>query len=270
MLYLKWSVCLALVYAFYSCTNSTSKVQENTNDAKADIEYLQNQVRLYPDSLMLAQELIQAYRNDGNYDSAISFTKRLVEKDTGDAYLWNIIATLSYENEDTAAAIKALQKAASIYPLPEYYIALGTIYAEKGDSAALGIANTLLEHPETNQVKGNAYFIMGLYYNYTHQAEKAIGVLDSALQTNFTFMFAYREKAIALYDLGRYPEAITVLKRAVTLQNSFDEGYYWMGKNYEKLNEKDSAVQSYQNALLYDKNFTEARERLDQLTNTKK
>ncbi len=59
------------------------------------------------------------------------------------------------------------------------------------------------------------------------------------------------------------------MKRAVTIQNNFDEGYYWMGKCYEKLNKKDEAIQSYQNALLYDKDFIEAREALDRLQDTR-
>ncbi|HEX7458923.1 MAG TPA: tetratricopeptide repeat protein, partial [Ginsengibacter sp.] len=80
------------------------------------------------------------------------------------------------------------------------------------------------------------------------------------------YMFSYREKAIALYDLGKYREALEVLKRAVTVQNNFDEGYYWMGKCYEKLGNKEDAIQSYQTALLYDKNFLEAREALNKLT----
>jgi tetratricopeptide (TPR) repeat protein len=82
-------------------------------------------------------------------------------------------------------------------------------------------------------------------------------------------MYAYREKGIALYQEKKYEEAIKVLSRGVTLQNNFDEGYYWMGKCYEKLNEKDEAIQSYQNALLYDKDFIEARKALERLQQEK-
>lgn len=266
---LKWLGFILAAISLVSCKDDNTGMEDDTNGTKGDISFLQKQVSLYPDSMALGQQLIQAYRSDGNYDSAISFAKRLVARDTGDAYMWNIIATLSYENEDTVAAIAALQKAASIYPLPEYFVSLGTIYAERRDTQALKIASNLIEHPETREVRENAYFIKGLYYNYTRQSQKAIDVLDSALKTNFTFMFAYREKAIALYDMGKYRESVNVLRRAVTLQNSFDEGYYWMGKAYERLNDKDSAIQSYQNALLYDKNFVEAREALNKLTNGK-
>jgi tetratricopeptide (TPR) repeat protein len=78
-------------------------------------------------------------------------------------------------------------------------------------------------------------------------------------------MFAYREKAIALYDQAKYEEALKVLERAVTIQNNFDEGYYWMGNCYKKLNKKEEAIQSYHTALMYDKDFIEARDSLKTL-----
>jgi tetratricopeptide (TPR) repeat protein len=67
----------------------------------------------------------------------------------------------------------------------------------------------------------------------------------------------------------QYKDAIKVLERAVTIQNNFDEGYFWLGKCYEKLNQKDEAIQNYQNALLYDKNYIEAREALQKLESSK-
>ena len=126
------------------------------------------------------------------------------------------------------------------------------------------IADALLK---ANKVKSgkDAMFVKGLYYTYINDKKKAIGYFDSSLHMDFTYMFSYREKAIALYDLGKYAEALEVLKKAVTIQNNFDEGYYWMGKCYEKLGREDDAIQSYQTALLYDKNFTEAREALDKI-----
>ena len=60
-----------------------------------------------------------------------------------------------------------------------------------------------------------------------------------------------------------------VLERAVTVQNNFDEGYFWMGKCYEKLNQKEEAIESYQAALLYDPDFVEARQALNKLLNKK-
>ena len=173
-------------------------------------------------------------------------------------------ATLHFENEDTLNAIKSLEQAIVIYPLPDYLIALGTIYAEIKSTKSLVIANELLKANRAKYGK-DAFFVKGLYSNYIGDKHKAINYFDSSLSLDFTYMYSYREKAIALYDLGRYPEALQTLKRAITIQNNFDEGYYWMGKCYEKLHQPGDAIQSYQNALLYDKNFIEARKALNRL-----
>lgn len=252
-----------LIFVFVSCTSNEKKVT-HFGDPNS-IEAIKNTIKEYPDSVILKENLIEAYRNEGYYDSAIAIADQELAKDKGSAYLWNIKATLYFENNDTLKAINSLEHAIDIYPLPEYLVALGTVYAEIKNKNALLIADQLLANNKVKSGK-DAYFIKGLYYNYTNDPQKAIVNLDSCLRLDFTYMYAYREKAIAFYDQANYQEALKVLKRAVTIQNNFDEGYYWMGKCYEKLNQKQDAIQSYQNALLYDKNYTEARSALEKLT----
>lgn len=254
---------VAILTIIISCTNN-SKEKVQTALPLNSKESLKNAIKQYPDSLLLIQNLIEAYRDEGSYDSALALTDNQIKKDSNNAYLWNMKAALHFENDDTLNAIKALEHAVDIYPMPEYLVALGTIYAEVKNPKSLIIADGLLK---ANRVKSgaDAMFIKGLYYSYNNDKTKAINYFDSSLHMDFTYMFSYREKAIALYDLGKYREALDVLKRAVTVQNSFDEGYYWMGKCYEKLNKNDEAIQSYQTALLYDNNFIEAKEALNKL-----
>lgn len=253
---------IACIVCLLSCNNVDTVKQ--TKSVVDNRESLKNLVKQYPDSLMLIQELIEIYRNDAAYDSALALTDNAIERDSGNAYLWNMKATLHFENDDTLASIDALEHAVAIYPLPEYLIALGTVYAEVKDRKAMAIADNIATVSKAKYGK-DAFFLKGLYYTYSGNKPKAISYFDSSLNVDFTYMYSYREKAIALYDLGKYQQALTTLKRAVTIQNNFEEGYYWMGKCYEKLHQPDDAIQSYQNALLYDKNFVEAREALDRL-----
>jgi len=259
---IKFFISITL-FLLASCHSDKKEIKANPVDANS-LESLKAAVKKYPDSLMLVQDLIEKYRNENYYDSAISLTNSQIAKDSNNAYLWNIKATLNFEDGDTLEAIIALEKAIEIFPLPEYLAALGTVYAEIKNKNALLIADELLESNRSKSAK-DAWFIKGLYYNYVNEPAKAIPYLDSCLRNDFTYMYAYREKAIALYNLSQYDSAITTLKRAVTIQNNFDEGYYWMGKCYEKLNMKEAAIESYQNALLYDKDFFEARKALKRL-----
>ncbi len=244
----------------FSCNddkNETPRLSSNMNDTKQ----LKDDVTKYPDSLLLIEKLIQHYRDSGAYDSAIAVTDDAIARVSNVAGLWEMKAALHFENEDTSGAVKSFEKAISISPLPEYVISLATLYAQTKNEKALVFADALAAKAKAKE----AFFIKGLYYNYTGDKKKAITLFDSCIRLDYTYMFAYREKAIALYDEKKYEEAIIVLTRAVTIQNNFDEGYYWMGNCYKKLNKKEKAIQSYQAALMYDKNFIEARDSLKTL-----
>ena len=61
-------------------------------------------------------------------------------------------------------------------------------------------------------------------------------------------MEAYREKAIALYELDKYDEAIAVLHRALTVDVAYDEAYYWLGRcsqQQNKLKEAEEKTKEY-------------------------
>ena len=110
-----------------------------------------------------------------------------------------------------------------------------------------------------------AFFITGLYSSYAGNKEDAIANFNKALGISYTYMPAYVEKALALYDLGKNKEALAVLDRAITLQNNFDEGYYWLGRCLEKLNRPNDAIEEYKTALMYAPDYVEAQDALTRL-----
>jgi tetratricopeptide (TPR) repeat protein len=179
--------------------------------------------------------------------------------------LWYIKATLHFENEDTLNSIRSFETALRLNPSPKYLIFLGTLYAQTKNPRALAVAEALLRSKEPETEK-ESFYIKGLYLNYTGDKLNAIAALDKCLNLDSRYMFAYREKGIALYDMGRYEDDITVLDKAVTLQNGFEEGYYWLGRCLEKLNKPNDAIEEYKMALLYSQNdYDEAKEALARL-----
>ena len=251
-----------LVFILLAACNNGNKNQ--TTETITVEKKLLTEVSKFPDSLLLSEQLIQYYRDSANYDKAIATTTNALKKDSLNDGLWNIKATLFFENDDTANAIKALNTAININPLPQYIIALGSMYAQTKDSMALKVADFLLKNKMLADGK-EAFFIKGMYYNFTGNKNKAILFFDKCLDIDYNFMFAYREKAIALFDMGSYEGAIAVLDKAVTLQNKFDEGYYWLGRCLEKLNKPNDAIEKYKTALLYNKNYIEAQDALARL-----
>jgi tetratricopeptide (TPR) repeat protein len=242
---------------FLSCTNNEGekKVTTNNEAASAQEKLLQNAYNAYPDSTLLLEKLVQYYRDNENYNDAITTINKAIKKDSLNDRLWDIKAILHTENADTVAAISAFEKAIQILPNPKYILSVGTLYAQTKNEKALQVADALLLATNSKTEK-EAIFLKGLFYNYTNNKKKAIDYFNQCLALDYTFMLAYREKAIALYDLQQYSDAITVLDKAVTLQNNFDEGYFWLGKCFEKNNNIAAAIESYQTANIYCKKNT--------------
>lgn len=260
-MYTTITVALFLVL---SCTNQEQQKPIPLPVANAQEKEMQDAIAAFPDSLLLRENLVQYYRDNGNYDMAIAATIAAIKKDSNNARLWDIKGTLHFEDGDTLNAIGSFEKAIEFFPDPQYIMSLGTLYAETKNVKALDMADALLIGKNAKADK-EALFIKGLYYNYSGDKKKAIIFFDNALALDYTFMFAYREKSIALYDLGKFEPALEVLDKAITLQNNFEEGYYWSGRCLEKLNRTSEAIDDYKMALIYDPEYIEAKDALARL-----
>ena len=258
---------MVLLVPFIAC-NNPDHTNENRETAAATAsareKILKDSILKFPGSFLLKEQLVQFYRDNEDLDKAIATANEALLIDSLNDRLWEIKATLHFENDDTLHAIKAFERAVQIKPEPRYIILLGSLYAQTKNSKALGMADFLLKEKIANTDK-EAFFIKGLYYNYTGEKIKAISFFDKCLNLDYNYMLAYREKGIALYDMGKYEDAVTVLDKAVTVQNKFDEGYYWLGRCLEKLNKTAEAIEEYKTALLYAPDYTEAKEALARL-----
>ncbi len=244
--------------------NDNEKAAAPVSDLPVKEKELTGLVEKYPDSALLVEELTQYYRENGNYTSAIATITKALDRDSSNARFWDIKGTLHIENADTLLSLQALERSVDLNPQPDVIISLGILYAQTKNPNALAVADGLILADKAKAEK-EALFIKGLYFSNIGEKDRAIALFDQCLALNYSFMEAYREKAIALYDLGKYKEAVTVLEKAITLQNNFDEGYYFMGRCYEKLKDIPKAIEAYQTALMYDPNYIEARDALGKL-----
>ncbi|MBX2888251.1 MAG: hypothetical protein KF829_06325 [Ferruginibacter sp.] len=253
-------VYLSLVL-FFSCTQPAAHKQKEK--AETPEQSLRDSMAKYPDSLIFVEDLIQLYRDSNQYNKAISETEKQISRFPANDRLYDILATLYFENEDTTLAASTFEKAFALAPGTHYAISLGTMYAYTANPRALTLMDTLiLVNPE---MTSEADFIKGLYFSATANYQKAISLFDTCIHERLTFMEAYREKSWALFQLGKYQEALGVINTAITLQNNFEEGYFYKGKYLEKLNRPTEAAEAYQMALLYAPDYEEAQEALNRL-----
>ncbi len=217
----------------------------------------------HPDSLLLKETLIQYFRENSNYGQALAETDYALQKDSSNERLWYIKATLLTENDDTLQAIKAWEHTIKLSPRPEYIMSLGTLYAFTKDPLALGMANILTAYGPSTAYQG--LFIRGLYFNSTGEKDKAVECFNQCINIDYNNTLAYREKAIAEYDMGAYDEAIKTLELALQVKKTYDEAYYWLGRCFEKLGKKTEAIESYKIALQLSPDYIEAKDALSKM-----
>src|SRR5690349_15074765 len=108
-----------------ACNNKSEQEKTVDNTIPAQEKEMKDAIAQYPDSLLLKENLIQYYRENGNFDMAIAATNAAIAKDSINPRLWDIKAILHLEDGDTLASIKAYEKAIEIFPDPQYIITLG-------------------------------------------------------------------------------------------------------------------------------------------------
>ena len=88
---------------------------------------------------------------------------------------------------------------------------------------------------------------------------------DSCIGRDWKFADAYLEKGIALFKQKEYQPALQSFQMSVKVSETYADGYFWIGRCYEAAGDKQQAIDYYREALIYDKDFSEASERIKRL-----
>ncbi len=252
------------MFVFLSCIDTNKEKNNNSSKKISEEDSIKIILKKYPDSLPLLQKMVSISLEKEHYSDAIQIIDNAIVKDSSNDNLWDMKSLVLLQKGDTNNAINALKKAVAIFPHPNYIITLGELYAENHNPQALQMADALLVATKAH-AEPQAYFIKGLYYSYKNEKEKAISFFDESIVADYNFAEAYLEKALALYDLKKYQEAATVLEKIVKLKNQFTDGYYYLGKCYEKLNRTEEAKEVYELAIQLNPDFEEAKDALGRM-----
>ena len=255
---------ILVLFLQIACNNSSKDENKNITSTDNKIDSLQAIIKQYPDSLLLKENLIQYYRDLNDYKKAIELVNKYIVEDTIEARLQHIKAVLLLENKDTIQSLRFFEKSIELQPNPEDYLYVANIFATQKDQESLSLTDSIIKNYSPYFLK-EALLIKGIYFAGINDLKNALFFFDKALDVDFTFMEAYREKAKCYLQCKKYNEAIEILKKAITLKNSYEEGYYLLGQVYEKQNKKSEAIDAYQKALLYVPDYYEAAMALKRL-----
>jgi len=234
-----------------------SSISKDAN-YNANIAMLLKEAADSPNNPSLQQKLFNSLDSAGLYSTAIKHLNLLLKSDSLNEQLWYQKGYFSERIKDTAGALKFYRYANKIYPTPRALLSMANLFAEKKDTAAIGICNNLLAMYPGKDYLPDALFIKGVYYARIGNTIKATELFNNCIYSNYRYLEAYMEKAFILYDKKQIQAALTIFATVLKLDPLYIDGYYWQAKCFEQIGKKDSAIINYQKALTLDSSLTEA------------
>ncbi|MFT4019028.1 MAG: tetratricopeptide repeat protein, partial [Agriterribacter sp.] len=180
----------------------------------------------------------------------------LLKGDSANAVFWYRRGAIQLNKGDTTAAITSLQTAVQKEPMfMEPLLDIASVYAVRSDSSAITATNKVIQLTPDPKLKSEARFIQGLYYSNINDKAKALASFDECIKNDYTFLDAYVEKGLLLYDSKDYKAALAVFEQSIQVSNTFAEGYYNAGRCEEALGNKEEAKLYYEKAYGLDKSL---------------
>ncbi|PZP45965.1 MAG: hypothetical protein DI598_12690 [Pseudopedobacter saltans] len=260
-------VCSLLIYA---CKNNGSDSSASSSDKKEivysdELKDLMRLLETVPDSNGLRFKIATILDSIGDYPAAISQMDSLIKKDSVNYGFVFTAGKFSQDNKDTAKAIQYYKKALKIYPAPEGMLFLANLLAETKDPQALDIVKQVKSLRLGATDNANCDFIAGVYYARVNDTANAIKSLNLSIDQNYTLMPAYIEKGLVYFDHKQYAQALNVFRFASQVNQMYADAYYYMGRSYEMMGQKDSAVLRFKQAYSLDNSVVEAQDALKRL-----
>ncbi len=219
---------------------------------------LQERVKQFPDSNSMRMRLVNALDSLGLYTDAMAQVDSLIKKDSLNNGLWFTKAQLAESNKDTANAILFYERAIRIYPSVEAQLSLANLFAERKDAKALLLCQIVSNMKLGRETNADCDFIAGVYHARTGNKIVATTLFDRCINNNYMYMEAYLEKGFIPFDDKKYADALAIFQKAITVNNTYADAHYWEAKCFEAMNNKATALTSYQRAYGLDKTMKEA------------
>jgi len=262
-----WKIAFG-VLLLASCRNDLKEKTPDTlqkEDMPAPVQKLLTGLEQYPDSTGLRMKLVDALDSLGAYRQALGQMDSLLKRDSLNYGLWYGKALLQENTRDTSGALQSYRYAIRIYPSPDAMLAAANLLAERKDTTALLICRKVEALRLGRAYTAHCNFITGVYYARTNNQQKAIESFDICINNDLNYMEGYMEIGFLYFDSEKTPEALEVFRMAVTVKNTYADGYYWVAKCEEKLKHSAEAIDNYKKSLMFDPKLSEAADALKRL-----
>lgn len=228
------------------------------------ILFLENANREIPQSVALQVGLARGYQNKGELDKALDITNSIISRYPGQLDALSIKSEILASKDDKKGSLASLEKAYTIAPSdPSIAYDLAYAYADAKDLKAITLSDSLIKANADETEK--AWYIKGVYYANTGNADKSLESFDHAIRLNYNFLDAYRDKGQLLMNRKRYKEALQNYTLALKVAPASADFYFLLGKTQQAMGDNTEAKLNYLRAYGLDKTLSEAKDAAEKL-----
>lgn len=219
--------------------------KENYDRAIADLKTLISEHPEFPRSY---RKLVEVYIYLEDLQSAQAYFDSLLAEDDRNPYTYYAVARIDYQKKEYDQAIEKLKTAIALDP--SYVEAYGPngglvdVYKAKGElDAAIGFLSELRRKDPANAC---VYYALGRTHLRNNDYENALRLLNTAVELNPDFAFAYRSLDYIYYMRTEYDKGLQAAKELLrSAENIHDPdevayallqtgGYYYLQGDYWK------------------------------------
>ncbi len=232
-----------------------------TNEA---LLFLNDCRKKFPGNIEFGRRISEVYAQTGRRKEALAEYDKMIEQDSLNFMAWYERGLLLVRLRDTSAAVQSLQRSYAIQPINYTGLALANIYSNQKDPRVIIICDDILKKDSAGLMV-DPLLLKGIYYSDIKQYNTALALFEECIKRDWKFIEAYIEKGIVLFDQKKYTNALEVFKLGATVSNTNADTYYWLGRCYEELKDKEQAKENYGRALSLDRDLVEAEDGIERL-----
>ncbi len=207
------------------------------------------------DSYLRGRNAMRGEMNTKNFQSAIDYFNTALRKDPKFALAYTGLAEVSLrmyeESKDSFWTDKALNAAKQAQTLddklPEAHFALGSVYAETGQTAQ-AIAE-LKRAQELAPNSDDAYRMLGYAYLDAGQNEQGIQALKKAVELNPYYWVNQNSLGNGYLRMGKYDEALKNFQQVTQLEPQNEIGYANIGTVYVSMGRYQDSIPPLEKAM---------------------
>lgn len=232
-------------------------------DVDASIPWLEKALKLNPDDKRAHMKMAKMFLFMKEYTKAFEEINTVLKQDVyyGEGYF--LKGMIYKDMNDTSKAISSFQTALQV--APDYRPAmmqLGIMYGMKNDPLALKYYNNAysIDSTDVSPLHG-----IGVYYQNREDYELAKHAYMKTIRADRYFISSYYNLGYIYMQQDSLQKAFTQYDIITKLEPQSAEGYFNRGLCYELMGDEEKAVIDYKQALVFDEDYRDPKERLKEL-----